>query len=79
MLMFFLAKEAVPGCVVKNLREDDLHTDELAERLMMCNLFHNCTCELPLLKQSSLSATKGYTMLYTVEPLCCGHPRGITD
>jgi hypothetical protein len=62
MYVFFLyiaANEAVPGCSVENLKEDDMHKDDGFERLLMCNLFHSCMCGLPILKQISLTASKG--------------------
>ena len=59
ILFIHAANEAVPGCAVKNLKEDDMHSDEGFERLLMCNLFHYCMCGFPILKQTSFSATKG--------------------
>ena len=60
------ANETVPGCAAKNLKEDDIHGDEDFERLLMCNIFHSCRCDLPILKQTSFSATKGYKPSITV-------------
>ena len=59
LYLYITANEAVPGCSVKNLKEDDMHKDEAFERLLMCNIFHSCMCGLPILKQTSLSATTG--------------------
>ena len=53
------ANEAMPGCTVKNLKEDDIHKDEEFERLLMCNLFHSYICGFPIFKQTSFSTTKG--------------------
>ena len=64
LCLYITANEAVPGCSIKNLKEDDMHKDEGFERLLMCNLFHECYCGLPILKQTSLSATKRYEPYY---------------